>query len=81
MGLCDLWRGKELYVIIKTQSNTRKCNYVMVWSCGLYAVNVSDCVDSAVSAQPDSVGVTALIFQLLLHYRLLVNSGQDIKIL
>ena len=39
--------------MIKTQSNTRKCNYVMVWSCGLYAVNVSDCVDSAVSARPD----------------------------
>ena len=73
---------KYTYFMIKTYSNIGECNYVIVWSCGLYdAVNVSDCVDSAVSAQPDSVGVTALIFQLLLHYRLLVNFGQDIKIL
>ena len=32
----------------EVKSNIKKCKYVMVWSCGLYAVNVSDCVDSAV---------------------------------
>ena len=40
---------KYTYFMIKTYSNIGECNYVIVWSCGLYdAVNVSDCVDSAV---------------------------------